>query len=162
MSWAVGVLTYIQYNSFKMSPVKMFSHLRCKDKKAPNSPIWLTLHFALSPPKKIFCLRSNKFDDKTVFFLQSLVHFLYQNLKQFPRVSVGCVSKIQCSNGMVSSCMLISKVISASFTQQNDATSWCGGVIFLPRCRDCSQLVPTTQSLWRWLKDCIRGVGSLS
>jgi hypothetical protein len=42
---------------------------------------------------------------------------------------------------MVSSYRLISKVISASFTRQNDATSCHGVVVCLPSCRDCNQSV---------------------
>ena len=48
---------------------------------------------------------------------------------------------------MVSSYRLIPNVISASFTQQNDATSWCGCVVFLPWCRNYNQSIPTTQFL---------------
>jgi hypothetical protein len=109
----------------------------------------------MSLHKKISPLRSNKFDDETFVFTH-LIYFLYQILK-FPRVSIRCVSKIQLSNGAVSSYWLISKIISA--------TSWCGGVVLLPRCRDCSQSisqsvsqsVPTIQSRLRRPKDCIGG-----
>jgi hypothetical protein len=80
----------------------------------------------MSPPKKISCLRSNKSDNETISFTH-LIHFLYQNLKQFYPVSICSVSKIQHSNGTVSSYRLTSKIISASFTQQNDTISWCGG-----------------------------------
>jgi hypothetical protein len=126
----------------------MFSHLRSQDKRAPKFSHLINIThcpFNTSPHKKISCLRSNKFDDKTIFL-------------QFPQVSIHSLSKIQRSNGMVSSYRLISNVISTSFTQQNDAASWYGGVVFLPWCRDCSRSVPTTRSLSRQRKDCIRGL----
>jgi hypothetical protein len=132
-----------------MSPVKMFSHLRHHDKKAPKFSHLINITcctFNMSPHKKISRLRSNKSWWQNNFFT-CLIHFLYKNLKQFPQVSIHSVSKIQHSNGAVSSYRLISKVISESFTQQNNATSWCRGVVFLLRCRDCNQSVPTTWSL---------------
>jgi hypothetical protein len=72
------------------------------------------LPFNTFPHKKISCLRSNKFDDETIFFTH-LIHFLFQNLKEFPQVSIHSISKMQHSSGMVSSYRLISKVISAVF-----------------------------------------------
>jgi hypothetical protein len=93
----------------------MFSHLRSQDKKAPKFSHLINIThctFNTSPHKKISRLRSNKFDDRTIFFTH-LLHFLYQNLKQFPQVSICSVSKIQHSNGAVSSYRLISKIISS-------------------------------------------------
>jgi hypothetical protein len=63
-------------------------------------------------------------------FFTHLIHFLFRRLENFPRVSIRSVSKIQRSNGAVSSYRLISKVISESFTQLNEATSWRRRVVF--------------------------------
>jgi hypothetical protein len=41
--------------------------------------------------------------------------------------------------------------------QQNDATSWRGGVVFLTHCRDCSQSVPTIRSLSQEPTDRVSG-----
>jgi hypothetical protein len=54
-------------------------------------------------------------------FFPQLIHFLFQNLKEFPQVSIHSVSKTQRSNGVVSSYRLISKVISATF----HTAEWC-------------------------------------
>jgi hypothetical protein len=48
------------------------------------------------------------------------MHFLFQSLKEFPQVSIRSVSKTQRSSGVVSSYMLISRVISTTFS----ATEW--------------------------------------
>jgi hypothetical protein len=48
----------------------MFSRLRSQDKKAQNSPIWLTLHVALltCPRIRNFPTKEvTKFDDETIF-----------------------------------------------------------------------------------------------
>jgi hypothetical protein len=95
----------------------MFSCLRSQNKKAPKfcrlinitrCPFNIFLH------KEISHLRSNKFDNETNF-LTHLIHFLFQNLKEFLWVSIHSVSKTQHSNGTISSYRLISKVISAKF-----------------------------------------------
>jgi hypothetical protein len=137
----------------------MFSHPRSQGKRAPKFCHLISIaccSFNTSPHKKISRLRSNKSWWRNNFFTH-LIHFLYQSLKQFPRVSICSVSKIQYSNGKVSTYRLISKLISASFMQQNDATAWCGSVVFVLQCRDCSQSVHTVWSLSRQPKDCIRG-----
>jgi hypothetical protein len=124
-----------------MSPVTTLSCLRHQHKKAHKFShlINITCYlFNTSLHKKISCLRRNKSWWQNNLFTH-LTHFLHQNLTQFLRVSNRSVSKMQHSYGAVSSYTLISKVISASFTQQNNATSWHGGVVFLPRCTDCSQ-----------------------
>jgi hypothetical protein len=56
------------------------------------------LPFNTAPHKEIFHLRSNQFDDETIFFTH-LIHILFQNLKEFPQVSIRSVSKMQSSNG---------------------------------------------------------------
>jgi hypothetical protein len=95
----------------------MFSHLRSQDKKAPEFSHLINIThcpFNTSQHKRISSLRSNKFDDETIFFTH-LIHFLFQNLKEFHWVSIRSVSKIQRSNGTFRSYRLISKVISAKF-----------------------------------------------
>jgi hypothetical protein len=95
----------IQQNSFKKSPVKKISCLRSQDIKAPKFSHLINITgcpFNTSPHKKICHLRSNKFDDETIFFTD-LIHFLFQNLKEFPQVSIRSVSKTQHSSGTVSS-----------------------------------------------------------
>jgi hypothetical protein len=132
-----------------MSTVTMFSHLRSQDKKVLKFSCLINITrcpFNTSPHEKISRLRSNKFNNETIFFTH-LIHFLYQNLKQFPRVSIRSVSKIQHSNGTVSWHRLISKVIPSTFTQQNEATSWHGAVVFLPWCRLCNQVVSSHYSV---------------
>jgi hypothetical protein len=121
-------------NSFNMSPVKLFSHVQSQDTKALKLSHLINIThcpFHTSPHNKIFHLRSNISDNEN--FFTHFIHCLYQNLKQFPRVSIHSVSKTQHSNGLVCSCTLISKVISAMQPHGR-----CGGVVFLPRCRDCS------------------------
>jgi hypothetical protein len=108
--------------------------------------------------RKFLTYKVTKVYNKTIFFTH-LIHFLYQNLKQFPQVLMCSVSKIQRSNSVVSSYRLISKAIFRSFTQQNDVTLWCGGVVFLLQCRGCSQSVPIIRSLSRRPKDCTGGGG---
>jgi hypothetical protein len=93
------------------------SCLRSQDKKAPKSSHLINITcclFNTFPHKKISCLRSNKSDDKTIFFTH-LIHSLFQNLKELPQVSIHSISKMQHSNGAVSSQRLISKVISPTF-----------------------------------------------
>jgi hypothetical protein len=51
-------------------------------------------------------------------FFTRLRHFMFQNLKDFPRVSIHFVSKTQRSNGVRS------RSLPPRFTEQNDATSW--------------------------------------
>jgi hypothetical protein len=100
-----------------MPLVKKISHLRSQDKKAPEiSHLVNITHcpFNTSLHKEISSLKSNKFDDETIFFTH-LIHFLFQNHKEFPQVSIRSLSKTQRSNGAVSSYVLISKVISATF-----------------------------------------------
>jgi hypothetical protein len=50
-------------------------------------------------------------------FFTCLIHFLFQNIKEFPRVSIHSVSKTQRSNGAWS------RSLPPCFTQLNDATS---------------------------------------
>jgi hypothetical protein len=97
--------------------VKKISCVRSQDKKAPEFSNLISIThcaFNTSLCKEISRLRSNKFDDKTIFFTY-VIHFLFQNLKEFPQVSIRFVSKTQHSNGAVSLYRLISKVISAMF-----------------------------------------------
>jgi hypothetical protein len=100
-----------------MSLVKKICPLKSQDKKAPEFSDMINIThcpFNASLHKEISCLRSNKFDDETIFFTH-LIHFLFQNLKEFPWVSICSVSKTQCSSDAVSSYRLILKVISATF-----------------------------------------------
>jgi hypothetical protein len=109
----------IQWNSLQKNPVKKISQLRSQDKKAPKFFHLINITgypFNTSPHKKISRLRRNKFHDKTIFFIH-LIPFLFQNLKEFPRVSIRSVSKTQCSNGVQS------RSLPPRFTQQNDTTS---------------------------------------
>lgn len=140
----------------------MFSPLRRQDKKAPKFSHLINITrctFNMSPHKKISHLRSNKSWQRNNFFT-CLIHFLYQNLKQVPQVSTHSGSKIQCSNSAVSSCRLISKVISASFTQQNGATS-SAGVLYFSRDAEttispspllslCCSSITMTKRLYWW------------
>jgi hypothetical protein len=126
MKCDIWITLVIQWNSLKTSPVKMFPRLRRQDNKAPKFSHLINITrctFNKSPHKKIFCLRSNKSWWNN--FFTRLVHFLYQNLKQVPRVSIRSVSKMQRLDRAVSSYRLISRVISASLTQQYEATSSC-------------------------------------
>jgi hypothetical protein len=72
-------------NSFKMSPVKKIPCLRSQNKKAKFFHlISITCcPFNTSLHKEVSRLKSNKFDDETIFF-PHLINFLFQNLKGFP------------------------------------------------------------------------------
>jgi hypothetical protein len=127
----------------------MFSCLRRQDRKAPKFSHLINITcctFNTSPHRKISRLRSNESWWQNNFFTH-LIHFLYQNLEKFPWVTIRSVSKTQQSNGTISSYRSVSKAISTSFIQRNDASSWCVGVAFLPQSRDCNQSVPATWSL---------------
>jgi hypothetical protein len=77
----------------------------------------------MSLHKNISCLRSIKVDEAN--FFTHLIHFLYQNLEQFPQVSICAVSKIQLSNGVVSSYRLLSK-IGERIPGPNSVGGWVG------------------------------------
>jgi hypothetical protein len=69
-----------------MSPVKKISHLRSQDKKAPEFSHLINMThcpFNTSLHKEISCLRSNKFDDGTIFLPIQYI-FCFKILKNFP------------------------------------------------------------------------------
>jgi hypothetical protein len=139
----------------------MFSHVRHHDKKGPKFSHLINITcciFYTSPHKEISCLTGNKSWQWNNFFTH-LIHFLYQNLKQFPWVSIHSVSKVQPSNGAASSYRLISKVTSASFTQQNDTASWCGECCISPTMQRLQSVSPhysvSVPLPSQWPKDCI-------
>jgi hypothetical protein len=114
-----GLLMKIQWNSLKMSPVKKISRLRSQDKKAPKFShlIHIMVTLLMHP-----CIRKFPASEVTnlttkQFFFTRLIHFLFQNLKEFPRVSIHSVCKMQHSNGAWS------RSLPPHFTQQSYATS---------------------------------------
>jgi hypothetical protein len=141
-----------------MSPVKKISHLRSQDKKPPKFSHFINITrypFNTSLHKKISHLRNNKFYDKTSFSTH-LIHFLFQNLKEFPWVSIRFVSKTQCSNGAVSSYVLISKVTSAT----HHAAEWHNltansGVLYFFRNAETAVSQSPLLSISRQPKNCI-------
>jgi hypothetical protein len=99
-----------------MSPVKKISRLRSQDKKAPKFSHLINIKhcpYNTSPHTEISRLTNNKLSTKQ--FFDPFHTFSVPNLKEFPRVSICSVSKMQLSNGAVSSYRLIAKVISATF-----------------------------------------------
>jgi hypothetical protein len=141
-----------------MSPVKKTSRLRSQDKTAPKFSHLINITgypFNTSPHKKNSRLRSNKFHDKTTFFTR-LIHFLFQNLKEFPQVSIRSVSKTHGSNCARSRSFL------PRFTQQNDATSRPSRGCRISSTMQRLHSLPTTRSLVTTTEKLYRVAGSRS
>jgi hypothetical protein len=81
------------------------------------------------------------------------MHFLFQNLKEFLQVSIHSVSKMQDSNGVVSSYRLISKVISPTFHTVEWHNLMADGVSYF--FRDAQGVVIPLLGLSRQPKTCI-------
>jgi hypothetical protein len=141
----------IQWNSLKTSPVKKISRLRSQDKKAPKFSHLINITgypFDTSPHKKISRLRSDKFTMKQFFYPFNT--FPVSKSKEFPRDSFRSVSKTQRSNGARSR-----SLYHVSHSRMTQPHGHCGGVVFLPRCRDCSESLPLLGLLSQQRKNCI-------
>jgi hypothetical protein len=107
--------------------VRNFTAKDATIKKHQNSLIWLTLHAALlirPRVKNISRLRRTK-SSRTNTFFTHLIHFTYQDLKQFPRVSMCSIRQYTVLKWYCQFVIGLStgSFLHVNFTQQNNTTS---------------------------------------
>jgi hypothetical protein len=126
-----------------MYPVKKISCLRSQNKEAPKFSHLINITgypFNTSQHKKISRLRSNKFHNETIF-LPVYYIFCFKILRNFPESPFVLFPKrsIQMARSQ-------GHFRHVSHSRMMQPHSCRGGLIFLPRCRDCSESLPTTRS----------------